>query len=187
MIEARRPGGRQIRLALLSTLAAAVVVLLLIQAHIASVGARHDAAVAALEGQIRVLARVIESDRAAEPAAADGGRAPVDLREPAVAAARLQGQMARIVQAKDVTLSSSQALPQVTEDGLIRQPIRLQFEATIEQLVGVLDAIEAGRDLMAVTRISIADGDGTMRRGGAAPGPNRLRIDMTVDAFGRAP
>lgn len=187
MSDVHPPAGRHRRAAAaLSLLALGVIGFALMQ-HVSSVLGRHDAAVRALEGQGQVLARVIAQGAVATAPSGPSGRGLFDLAEPTMAAARLQGQITQIVEQQGAAPTSSQALPIVVEDGLGRLPVRIMFEATIEQLTMVLKAIEEGPSLMVVGRIVIADADGGLQRGGIATEPNALRVDMTVDVYGRAP
>jgi len=179
-------GGRLAALALL--MLGAAIVIAGVASHVAGVREAHARRVAGLENERRVLARLLAEDARAAAPAGDDGRALVAAEEPTIAAAQVQGLLVHIVQAGGGAILTSQSMTAETADGLTRLPVQMAFEADIAQLVAIMSSIERAETLLVLDRFAVVDPDGSLSRlGGAAEGPNRLRVDMTVDAYWRAP
>lgn len=180
--------SRRDRIAALALLAVAILAGGgMVAAHVAEVEQAHAARVAALDNERRVLARLIATDAMPVSAAEGPARGLIEADEPPLAAAQAQGLLAQAVQANGAMLMTTQSLEPETADDLLRLPVQLAFQADIAQLVAIVGAVEGSRTLLVIDRVAVTDPDGSLPGAARPPGPNFLRVEMTVSAYWRAP
>jgi Type II secretion system (T2SS), protein M subtype b len=104
-----------------------------------------------------------------------------------IAVAQLQSQFGQLVSSAGATILSSQAMPEVAEQGLTKISVGVTFQAEIKSLMKVLDGLDRARPLHFLEKLNIRDPDGEWA-GQAQPGKpegNKLQVELVVTAYMR--